>query len=122
LTGPALSPTTNAPAFLAVDPTGAYVYTFSQTFGPLATLEPMEGYILESNGSLTALSASPFTGLNAGIGLFDQSGNYLFTVAELTNSSIAEQFAYFVDASTGAVSSTLPAAGAAGPYVVTDAP
>lgn len=123
LTGPAQSPTMNAPDYLAVDPTGAYVYTFNQSsFGPLATLEPMEGYILESNGSLTALSTSPFTGLNAGIGLFDQSGQYLFTVAQLTTSSIAEQFAYSVDTSTGAVGSTLPAAGAAGPYVVTDAP
>ena len=117
------SSTTLAPVSLAVDPNGAWVYTFNQsTFGGLATAQPMEGYTLGTNGSLTALGTSPFTGLNAGIGLFDQSGEYLFTVAQPANSSIAEQFAYNVNSTSGAVSATLPSAGAAGPYVVTDAP
>ena len=112
-----------APVYIAVDPNGTYVYTFNQSsFGALAPSLPMEGYTLESNGSLTALGTSPFTGLDASMGIFDQSGEYMFTVAQPPNLSIGEQFAYGVDTSTGAVSSTLPSAGAAGNYVVTDAP
>ncbi len=115
--------TIDAPVYLAVDPDGTYVYTFNQTsFGASAPLLPMEGYTLESNGSLTALTTSPFTDLNAAIGIFDQSGEFMFTVAQPPNLSIGEEFAYGVDTTTGAVSSTLPSAGAAGNYVVTDAP
>jgi len=123
LTELSTSATTLAPVSLAVDPNGTWVYTFNQSvFGSLATPQPMEGYTLSASGSLTALSTSPFTGLNAGMGLFDQSGEYLFTVAQLANSSIAEQFAYNIDTTSGAVFATLPSAGAAGNYVVTDAP
>jgi 6-phosphogluconolactonase (cycloisomerase 2 family) len=115
--------TTLAPVYLAVDPDGTYIYTFNQTsFGASAPLEPMEGYTLESNGSLTALTGSPFTGLDASIGLFDQSGEFLFSVAQLPNSTIGSEFAYAVDSTTGAVSSNLASAGVAGSYVVTDAP
>jgi 6-phosphogluconolactonase len=117
------SATKLAPVNFAMDPNGVFVYTFNQSnFGPLAVDQPMEGYTLESNGSLTALSDSPFTGLDPNIGLFDQSGEYLFTVAQPPNSSIGEQYAYSVNTSTGAVSNTLNSAGAAGLYVVTDAP
>jgi 6-phosphogluconolactonase len=111
--------TTQAPVYFAVDPNGAFVYTFNWT-GGFGTEAPMEGYTLGSDGSLTVLSSSPFSGLNADIGMFDQSGNYVFAVAEA--GSIGEQFAYTVNTSTGALSSVLSSAGAAGTYVVTDAP
>jgi len=120
LTQLSTSPTTLAPIYLAVDPNGTYVYTFNETFVIGASGQPMEGYTLGSNGSLTALSTSPFTGLDASMGLIDQSGEYMFTVA--LAGSIGEEFAYGINTTTGAVTSTLPSAGAAGNYVVTDAP
>ncbi len=115
--------TTLAPISLSVDPNGTYVYTFNQsTIGPLATSQPMEGYTLATNGSLTALADSPFTGLNAVYGLIDQSGQYMFVEAQSANSTIAEEFAYAIDTTTGAVSSNLPSAGVAGFATATDAP
>jgi 6-phosphogluconolactonase (cycloisomerase 2 family) len=113
--------TTLAPVYLAVDSSGTYVYTFNQTsYGSEATSQPMEGYLLATTGSLTAVTGSPFTGLDASYGLIDQSGQYIFVEAQA--GSIAEEFAYGVDTSTGAVTSTLPSAGIAGTYVVTDVP
>jgi Lactonase, 7-bladed beta-propeller len=128
LTGVTGSPfsTQLAPINLAVSPNGAFVYTFNQSsFGTLATAQPMEGFSLNGAGALTALSGSPFTGLNAAVGVFDQSGQFLFTVAEVPNSNLqaAGEFAYAVDTSTGAVSSSLPNAGVVSEtYAVTDAP
>jgi len=119
-------PTQLAPVNLAVSPNGAFVYTFNQSsFGSLSTAQPMEGFSLNGAGALTALSGSPFTGLNAAVGVFDQSGQFLFTVAQVPNSNLQAEgeFAYAVDTSTGAVSSSLPNAGVVSEtYAVTDEP
>jgi len=119
-------PTGLAAVNLAVSPNGAFVYTFNQSnFGALATAQPMEGYSLSGAGALTALSGSPFTGLNAAVGVFDQSGEFLFTVAQVPNSSLqtSGEFAYAANTSTGAVSSSLPNAGVVSEtYAVTDEP
>ena len=119
-------PTQLAPVNLAVSPNGAFVYTFNQSdLATLATAQPMEGFSLNGAGALTALSGSPFTGLNAAVGVFDQSGQFLFTVALVPNANLqaAGEFAYAVDTSTGAVSSSLPNAGVVSEtYAVTDAP
>ena len=119
-------PTGLAAVSLAVSPNGAFVYTFNQSnFGAQAAAQPMEGFSLSGAGVLTALSGSPFAGLNAGVGVFDQSGEFLFTVAQVPNSGLqtAGEFAYAVSTSTGAVSSTLPNAGVVNEtFAVTDEP
>ena len=92
--------------YLAVNPNGKFVYTFEQTADiATATNDPMEGFAF-STGTLTALLASPFTGLNAALGKFDQSGLYIFAVADVPNSKLLGNFAYGVDAN-GVLSSTL---------------
>jgi 6-phosphogluconolactonase len=68
--------TTFIPANLAVHPNGTLVYTFN---GTVSGTSPVEGFQLDtSSGQLTALTASPFTGMIATAGLFDQSGAFLF--------------------------------------------
>jgi 6-phosphogluconolactonase (cycloisomerase 2 family) len=115
-------PTLASPVYLAVSPNGKFVYTFEQTFDGVTNVnEPMEGFAF-STGVLTELGTSPFTGLDANVGKFDQSGQYIFAIASVPNSSFAGEYAYAVDAS-GAVTSNLAHAGApnAG-YAVTDEP
>ena len=114
----------DSPIYMAVSPNGTFVYTFNQNgTGVVAVTDPILGYTFDSSsGSLAALSTSPFTGLDATIGRFDQSGNYLFSVANVPNSSLAGEFAYGVS-NTGALSSTLAHAGVpALSYAVTDVP
>ena len=83
--------------------------------------DPMEGFAF-STGTLTELGTSPFAGLNANVGKFDQSGQYIFAIADVPNSSSSGQYAYGVDAS-GRVTSSLPHAGAVNAgYAVTDEP
>src|SRR5579863_9776321 len=83
------------PVDLVVHPTGTFVYTFDG----LST--PMEGYGF-SGGALTKLTASPFTGVNLDQGQFDQSGLFLFGVAE---GPVAIDFGpYGVDTTSGTVS------------------
>jgi 6-phosphogluconolactonase (cycloisomerase 2 family) len=115
-------PTLASPVYLAVSPNGKFVYSFEQTFDGVTNVnEPMEGFAF-STGVLTALSTSPFTGLDANVGKFDQSGQYIFAIASVPNSSLAGEYAYAVDAS-GAVSSNLAHAGAVNAgYAVTDEP
>ena len=115
-------PTLSSPVYLAVSPNGKFVYTFDQTSdGVSTTNDPMEGFAF-STGVMTELGTSPFTGLDASVGKFDQSGQYIFSIASVPNSSFAGEYAYAVDAS-GAVTSNLAHAGApnAG-YAVTDEP
>jgi hypothetical protein len=114
-------PTQSSPVYLAVSPNGKFVYTFNQTFDGVSTVtNPMEGFAF-STGVLTALGTSPFTDLDASIGKFDQSGQYIFAIASVPNSSFPGEFAYGVDAS-GAVTSNLAHAGAPNArYGVTDA-
>jgi hypothetical protein len=72
---------------------------------------------------LTELSGvSPFTGLDAQLGKFDQSGQYIFAVADVPNSSLSGVFAYGVS-SSGTLSNTLSHAGVASlSFAVTDEP
>jgi 6-phosphogluconolactonase (cycloisomerase 2 family) len=111
-----------APIFLEVSPNGKFVYTFNQTdFSAQAPSQPMEGYGF-SGGALTALTGSPFTGLDASLGRFDQSGEFLFSVAHIPNTTESGEFAYGVDGN-GIVTSTLPNFQAINDsYGVTDAP
>jgi hypothetical protein len=52
------------------------VYTFNATVNGLT---PVEGFQLDtSTGQMTALAGSPFTGMVASHGFFDQSGAFLF--------------------------------------------
>jgi 6-phosphogluconolactonase (cycloisomerase 2 family) len=115
-------PTLASPVYLAVNPNGKFVYTFDQTSDSATTTnDPMEGFAF-STGTLTALGASPFTGLNAELGKFDQSGLYIFAVADVPNSKLSGEFAYAVDAS-GVLSSTLDHAGVPSlSFAVTDEP
>jgi hypothetical protein len=117
--------TTYFPGFLAVSPDGKFVYTFNQSFGATGLInDPMEGFAF-STGTLTSLGVSPFSGLDAAFGLFDQSGQYIFAVADVPNSNLEGEFAYGVDTTSGALTSTLPHAGIAGTgkgFAVTDEP
>jgi hypothetical protein len=116
-------PTQNAPGYLAVSPNGKFVYTFNQTADAAGTVnDPMEGFAF-STGVLTELSGvSPFSGLDAQLGKFDQSGEYIFAVADVPSSSVSGMFAYGVS-SSGALSSTLSHAGVASlSFAVTDEP
>ena len=68
--------TTFIPADVAVHPNGTLVYTFN---GTVSGTSPVEGFQLDtSSGQLTALAGSPFLGMVATAGMFDQSGAFLF--------------------------------------------
>jgi 6-phosphogluconolactonase (cycloisomerase 2 family) len=108
--------TTNIPANLAVHPNGTLVYTFNGTVnGPT----PVEGFQFDtSSGALSALAGSPFTGMVATTGFFDQSGAFLF----LHPTDTIEVSA--VDATTGAltaVGSPVTGVGSTQSWAVTDA-
>jgi hypothetical protein len=91
--------TASLPENMVVSPNGNFVYAFD------GEETPMEGYSLNaSTGALTAVSGSPFTGLNLEVGQFDQSGLYLFGVSEGSNSG--EFLPYAADPSTGIISTT----------------
>ena len=89
--------TQSIPVDLAVSPNGTFVYTFD------GLSLPMEGYQLNtSTGAVTVLTESPFTGVNLNAGQFDQSGKFLFGVAE---GKVAIDFGpYGADTSTGVIS------------------
>ena len=113
--------TTASPINIAVSPNGKFVYTFNQD--SLGAFGPVQGFQLNSStGALTPLSGiSPFTGLNAEIGRFDQSGLYLFAVADEPTQNVTGMFPYTADPSTGALTSTFPFFGAPSlVYAVTD--
>ena len=116
-------PTLSSPGYLVVSPDGKFVYTFNQTSDIVSTVnDPMEGFSF-STGTLAELSGvSPFTGLDALLGKFDQSGQYIFAVADVPNSSQIGEFAYGVS-SSGALTSTLAHAGVPSTsFAVTDEP
>jgi hypothetical protein len=93
--------TQSTPVDLAVSPApspnGSFVYAFD------GLSLPMEGYELNtSTGALTVLTESPFTGVNLNAGQFDQTGLFLFGVAE---GQVAIDFGpYGADTSTGVIS------------------
>jgi len=118
-----LTPTATqfSPAYVTVSPNGKFVYTFNETSAGSSSPDPMEGYQLSSTGTLTALSTSPFTALDADIGKFDQSGQFLFVYALV--GGIGGSYPYAADPSTGALTSTLPHLGFPSfNFAVTDAP
>lgn len=92
--------TASIPENMVLSPNGNFVYAFD------GEETPMEGYSLEnlSTGALTAVSGSPFTGINLQVGRFDQSGDYLFGISE--GSLSAEFLPYSADPSTGIISTT----------------
>ncbi len=128
LTAAAGSPVTTVypPVYVAVSPNGSFVYTFNEETDlttNLTVVDPMEGYGLSSAGALTPISGSPFTQETATIGKFDQSGLYIFAEGGIPNTSIGGTFAYGASTTTGALTSTLPHAGAPpGSFAVTDLP
>jgi 6-phosphogluconolactonase (cycloisomerase 2 family) len=68
--------TSSIPANVAVHPNGTLVYTFN---GTVNGATPVEGFQLDTtSGALTALAGSPFSGMVATAGFFDQSGAFLF--------------------------------------------
>jgi len=93
--------TQSIPVDLAVSPVASPNGSFVYAFDGLSL--PMEGYELNaSTGALTVLTNSPFTGVNLNAGKFDQSGLYLFGVAE---GQVAIDFGpYGADTSTGVIS------------------
>ncbi len=93
--------TQSIPVDLAVSPVASPNGSFVYTFDGLSL--PMEGYELNtSTGALTVLTNSPFTGVNLDTGQFDQTGLYLFGVAE---GQVAIDFGpYGADTSTGVIS------------------
>jgi 6-phosphogluconolactonase (cycloisomerase 2 family) len=123
LSGGSQAPTGLPPVYLAVSPNGKFAYTFNQTdFSPQAPSQPMEGYGF-GGGTLTKLADSLFTGLDASLGRFDQSGEFLFSVAHVPNTTLSGEYPYSVDVNTGTVANTLPYYQAPNDtYGVTDAP
>ncbi len=93
--------TQSIPVDLAVSPVASPNGSFVYAFDGLSL--PMEGYELNaSTGALTVLTDSPFTGVNLNAGQFDQSGKFLFGVAE---GQVAIDFGpYGADTSTGVIS------------------
>jgi hypothetical protein len=84
---PFTTPTGSSPVAIAVQPSagGNLVYSFSVDSSG-TSYNPIEGYLLSTSGTLSAISGSPFTGLSSsgGWGQFDQSGAYLFVFDSTT--------------------------------------
>jgi hypothetical protein len=93
--------TLSIPVDLALSPVASPNGSFVYTFDGLSL--PMEGFQLDaSTGALAVLSGSPFTGVNLNAGQFDQSGKFLFGVAE---GQVAIDFGpYGADTTTGVIS------------------
>ena len=123
LSGTTSIATQQAPVFVAANPAASLVYTFDQSsFGSAAPSQPLEGFSYNSSGTLTAVTNSPFTGLDAAYGIFDQSGTFIFAVGQVGSTGNSGEFAYVVNNTTGVVSSPFSSAGAVGNYAVTDEP
>lgn len=103
LTGATTSfPTVNAVDWLAIHPTGNFVYMCSPHF-------PVEAYQF-SAGSLTALPGSPYTALSdLGGCMFDQSGTALFGILSPSN----DVGVRIVDPATGDLAGGIPNLGVA---------
>jgi 6-phosphogluconolactonase (cycloisomerase 2 family) len=120
-------PTPDTPAYLLVSPNGQFVYTFNEVYTKITNgydvaVNPLRGFAVNGGGVLSELTASgsPFTALTGTMGLFDQSGEYIFAPATIPGTTVSGTFAWGVN-STGGVSSTLNNAGVpSANYVVTD--
>ena len=112
---------TNSPIFIAMHPTGKYVYTFNQTTsitGP--SREPI--VVIAFNNSTGVLSnATPFPTVLADKGILDQSGSYLFVIGEETTATAAGMIPISVG-TDGSLSVSIAHQGAPGnTFAVTDA-
>jgi len=104
---PTAFPTVQAPADLALSPTGKFLFTFSvdSSNRPL----PIEGFTFDDTaGTVTEMTSSPFVNLpKVNTGIFDQNGGTLLGV---TTTSF---FVYSVDSTTGTPTSPIPSLGVA---------
>ncbi len=113
-------PTTSIPGDLAVNPNGTLVYTFNNVVNsPTPGLTPVEGFQLDTtSGQLSPLAGSPFQGILAPHGFFDQSGAFLFLHPSGTVEVVS------VDPATGAlvaIGSPVTGVGLGEALAVTDA-
>jgi hypothetical protein len=98
-----------SPLSIAVQPNtnGDLVYTFGLT-DDRSAFNSVEGYTINSNGTLTVLTDSPFSNASVGdLGAFDQSGAFLFiygVVDNLSTNTIVPQMGAFSVASGGDLS------------------
>lgn len=93
--------TANAPYWLAIHPSGKFVYSFEED--SQRNLQPFEGFQLNStSGALTAIAGSPFTNLASIVYCeFDQGGTAFCETA--TGLMVVA-----VDATTGVPSNSIP--------------
>lgn len=114
--------TTNSPFSIAVQQNAgaSLIYSFGLDDAGTA-FNPVEGFVLSSGGSLTAVNSSPFTLAAVGSeGQFDQSGALLFTYGGLfLNNTIVYTVTAF-DVSNGALTTPTPTNTFGGFWVATD--
>jgi hypothetical protein len=117
-------PTVYTPSNMTVSPNGSFLYTFNEDSG--TNSEPMEGYTLSGlPTTLSAVTGSPFSLVDAQNGQFEQTGQYLIAVISfVAEASGTETVPLTANTSTGTLTST--AASSPAPqnsiFVVTDAP
>jgi 6-phosphogluconolactonase len=91
-----ISPVSNATNHFVVHPSGKFIYTFSQQVSGGSNF-PVEGFLLDASGNITAMSASPFSKLTSiYAGKIDQNGT---AMVGLTPSGQFQVFA--IDPTTG---------------------
>jgi hypothetical protein len=124
LSTPVLFPTTNSPFNIAAQTNsgGNFVFTFGLASGGLA-FNPIEGYALDTGGSLTKVNGSPFLNGNVGdSGQFDQSGALLFVYGGIFNVSTVVYTLTSFDVSAGSLTTPTTTGAYGGYWVATDAP
>lgn len=115
--------TLSPPIQVVVSPNGKFVYAMTETADVVATFDPIEGYSLDASGNLTALASSPFTNFVGQVGMFDQSGLYLFIAGQNRPGGVFSSVPLSADPSTGTLSSNVAVAGiVSAQFVVTDEP
>jgi 6-phosphogluconolactonase (cycloisomerase 2 family) len=100
---PTTFPAVQIPSSLALSPNGKFLFTFAvdRAGNPL----PIEGFTFDvTTGTLTAMANSPFTNLpKVAIAIFDQNGTTMIGV------TVTSFIPYFINATTGAPTSPVPA-------------
>jgi len=121
--------TQSSPFTIAVQPNrgGNLVYSFGINDTDMG-YNPVEGYQINSTGTLSAVSGSPFSNIQLGFwGQFDQSGAFLLDYSSITNggtNNVVTKLGVLDVGSGGAITTPIaPAALARGGYwAVTDVP
>jgi len=109
------------------NPGGNLVYSFGINDTDMG-YNPVEGYQINSTGTLSAVSGSPFSNIQLGFwGQFDQSGAFLLDYSSITNggtNNVVTKLGVLDVGSGGAITTPIaPAALARGGYwAVTDVP